>query len=84
VTNVTVRVVPRSDRTGVDLSSGRIVIRVRAAPREGRATEEAGRALAKALDVPASAVTLRRGPRSRDKVFEVAGLTRNEVLQRLR
>jgi uncharacterized protein len=83
VTIVTVRVVPRSDRTLVEASEGRIVIRVRAAPVEGKATEEARRALADALDVPASGVTLRRGHRSRDKAFEVAGLSRDEVAQRL-
>jgi hypothetical protein len=81
---VTVRVVPRSDRTLVEVSEGLIVIRVRAAPVDGRATEEARRALADALDVPASDVTLRRGHRSRDKFFEVARLSRDEVAQRLR
>jgi uncharacterized protein len=81
---VTVRVVPRSDRTVVEVSGGRIVIRVRAAPVEGKATEEARRTLADALDVPASDITLRRGHGSRDKVFEVAGLSRDEVAQRLR
>jgi uncharacterized protein len=80
---VTVRVVPRSDRTVVEASAGGIVIRVRAAPVEGRATEEARRTLADALAVPASDVTLRRGRRSRGKVFEVSGLSRDEVAQRL-
>jgi hypothetical protein len=82
VGNVAVHVVPRSDRTAVDVSAGRIVIRVRAAPADGRATEEARRALAGALGVPPSRVTLLRGPRSRDKIFEVAEMTRAEVLQR--
>jgi hypothetical protein len=80
--SVAVRVVPRSDRTAVDVSAGRIVIRVRAAPAGGRATEEARKALAGAIRVPPSHVTLRRGRRSRDKTFEVAGMTRAEVLQR--
>jgi uncharacterized protein YggU (UPF0235/DUF167 family) len=60
------------------------VIRVRAAPIEGRATEEARKALADALGVPSGDVTLRRGQRSRDKVFEVAGMSRDEAVQRLR
>lgn len=64
--------------------SGRIVIRVRAAPEGGRATEEAARALAAALGVPPSTVTVLRGRRSREKVFEVAGMTGDEALQRLR
>ena len=84
VASVTVRVMPRSDRTAVELSAGRIVVRVRSAPEDGRATEEARKALATALGVAPSGVTLRRGRRSREKVFEVPDLSRDEVLQRLR
>ena len=61
-----------------------IVVRVRAAPEGGRATEEARKALAAALGTPPSAVTLRRGRRSRDKVFDLARMTKEEALQRLR
>ena len=75
---------PRSEHTVVEASSSRIVIRVRAIPDEGRATEEARKALAEALGVTPSRVTLRRGRRSREKVFEVAALTEEEALQRLR
>lgn len=84
VGSVKVHVVPRSERTVVETSSGRIVIRVRAIPDEGRATEEARKALADALRVAPSGVALRRGRRSREKVFEVAELTEEEALQRLR
>jgi uncharacterized protein YggU (UPF0235/DUF167 family) len=84
VGSVTVHVVPRSNRTVVDASSSRIVIEVRAIPHGGRATEEARRALAHALRVAPSGVTLLRGQRSREKVFEVADLTEHEALQRLR
>jgi uncharacterized protein YggU (UPF0235/DUF167 family) len=68
----------------VEASTGGIVVRVRAAPEGGRATEEARRALAVALGTPASAVTLGRGRRSREKVFEVAEMTEEQALQRLR
>jgi len=81
---VTVHVVPRSARTVVEASPSGIVIRVRAIPDGGRATEEARRALADALRVAPSGVSLRRGGRSREKVFEVATLTEEEALQRLR
>jgi uncharacterized protein YggU (UPF0235/DUF167 family) len=83
VGSVTVHVVPRSNRTAVEASSSAIVIRVRAIPDGGRANEEARRALADALRVAPSGVTLRRGRRSREKVFEVATLTREQALQRL-
>jgi len=81
---VTVRVVPKAGRTSVGLDDRGIVVRVRAAPEGGRATEEARRSLADTLGVPGSGVTLRRGTRSRTTVFEVAGLDQQQAAMRLR
>jgi hypothetical protein len=81
---VTVRVTPRSGRTTVEAGSDGLVIRVRAAPEGGRATEEARRALADALGVAPSSVRLVRGSRSRTKVFDVRGLTADDLQVRLR
>ena len=81
---VTVRVVPKAGRASVVLDDRGIVVRVRAAPEGGRATEEARRAFAEALGVPGSAVALHRGTRSRVKVFEVAGYGQAEAEMRLR
>jgi uncharacterized protein YggU (UPF0235/DUF167 family) len=50
---------------------------------DGRATEEARRALAEALGVAPSRVRLRSGAAARDKVFEVDGTTAEEALGRL-
>jgi hypothetical protein len=83
VGTVTVRVAPRSGRTRVDAGSEGVVIRVRAAAEGGRATEEARRALARAVGVPTSSVRLRSGARSRTKVFEVDGLSAADVERRL-
>jgi uncharacterized protein YggU (UPF0235/DUF167 family) len=80
---VTVRVVPRSGRTAVEVAPGGLVVRVRAAPEGGRATEEARRAIASAAGVAASAVRLRAGARARTKVFEVAGMDAGELVRRL-
>jgi uncharacterized protein YggU (UPF0235/DUF167 family) len=80
---VTVRVVPRSGRTAVEASAEGIVVRVRAAPEGGRATEEARRALAEAAGVPASAVRLRLGRRARTKVFDVEGVDAADLRRRL-
>ncbi|HET7309330.1 MAG TPA: DUF167 family protein [Actinomycetota bacterium] len=81
---VTVRVRPRSSRPAVRLDEQGILVRVRSAPKGGRATEEARRALAAALGVPGPGVRLRRGTRSRVKVFEVDGLGQVEAEVRLR
>jgi uncharacterized protein YggU (UPF0235/DUF167 family) len=74
-----VRVTPRGGRDAVEgieaLSDGRPVlkIRVRAAPEEGAANEGVRRLLAKALNLPASAVRLEAGPTARLKTFLIAG-----------
>jgi uncharacterized protein len=81
---VTVRVGSRSSGTSVGLDDRGILVRVRAAPEDGRATEEARRALAEALGVPGSGVSLRRGGRSRTKVFRVEGVDQREAEMRLR
>jgi uncharacterized protein YggU (UPF0235/DUF167 family) len=80
---VTVRVVPRSGRTAVEVGAEVVRVRVRAAPERGRATEEARTALARALGVPPSAVRLLAGASSRTKVFEVEGMGEEELRRRL-
>jgi uncharacterized protein YggU (UPF0235/DUF167 family) len=82
--SITVRVTPRSGRTAVENGSDGVVVRVRAAPEGGRATDEAARALADALGVPRTRVRLRSGGRSRTKVFDVEGLSSQDLLHRLR
>jgi len=79
---VTVRVRPRS-RRGVGATEAAVVIGVASPPVEGRATEEARRALARALAVQPSSVTLRSGATARTKTFLVAGLSAAEVRQRI-
>jgi len=80
---ITVRVVPGSGRTAVESIPGGVVVRVRAAPEGGRATEEAAKALAAALGLPRTRVRLRTGARSRTKVFDVDGVTLDELRRRL-
>ncbi|HEX9890504.1 MAG TPA: DUF167 family protein [Actinomycetota bacterium] len=82
--SISVRVSPRASRPGVSLDAGGIHIRVRSPAAEGRATAEAARLLAEALGAPPSAVSLRSGPRSRSKVFRVAGMAPEEAVRRLR
>lgn len=81
---VTVRVIPRAGKTAVTLEERGVVVRVRAAPERGRATEEARKALAAAVGVPVAAVTLRTGATARTKMFEIDGLGPAEVALRLR
>jgi uncharacterized protein YggU (UPF0235/DUF167 family) len=82
--SLTVRVVPRSGRTGVETGERGVAVRVRASAEGGRATEEARKALAHALGTTPSEISLRKGRPSREKVFDLAGMTEEEALQRLR
>lgn len=76
---VRVRATPRGGRDAIDgveaLSDGRRVlkIRVRAVPEDGAANEGVRRLLAKALRLPASAVSLEAGASARLKTFLIAG-----------
>jgi uncharacterized protein YggU (UPF0235/DUF167 family) len=79
---VPAQVRPRS-HPGVEVAEGRLVIRVAAAPVGGKATDEARRALAEALRVAPSRVTLLTGARSRTKLFLVSGLNAQSVSARL-
>lgn len=63
---------------------GTILVRVTAAPEEGRANEMALAVLREALGVPRHAVRLVSGGSAREKWVEVDGLDRADVEQRLR
>lgn len=79
---VALQVRPRS-HPGIQITDAGLVIRVAAPPEKGRATEEARRALADALEVPPSAVALRSGPTSRRKTFTVEGISVLDARTRL-
>ena len=81
--SITVRVTPRSGRTEVEERPDGVIVRVRAAPEGGKATDEAARALAATLRVPRTRVRLRSGARSRTKTFEIEGLSAREIARRL-
>ena len=74
---------PGSKAPGVVISGESVTVRVREPAIEGRATEAARRAVATALGIPQSAVTLVRGATSRHKSLAIAGMTKDEVLRRL-
>jgi uncharacterized protein YggU (UPF0235/DUF167 family) len=66
-----VRVTPNARRAGVDLVEGQIRIGVTATPEDGKATEAARVALATALGVAKTRLTLVRGATSRNKIFQL-------------
>lgn len=66
---IAVRVTPNARRVGVDLVEGQIRIAVTETPEAGKATEAARTALAKAMGVAKTRLTLVRGAAARDKLF---------------
>lgn len=69
---VLVRVIPRAGRDEVGgTRDGALLVRVKAPAVDGAANEAAAKALGKALGVPAAAVRIERGARSRSKLVSV-------------
>ena len=71
----------RADRVA-GVRGGSLLVEVRAAPERGKANEGIVRVLAEALGLKTSAVTLKSGPASPNKVF-VLPLESRVALQRL-
>ena len=81
---VRVRVQPRAARDEiVGWRADALAIRVTAPPVEGRANAAVTALVARALDLPPSAVQVVRGERGRDKWLRVAGLSPADVRARL-
>jgi uncharacterized protein len=69
---VTTRVVPRAAANGVGGErDGALLVRVTAAPADGKANAAVVRVLAKVLDLPPSEVRLVRGAAARTKVLSL-------------
>lgn len=74
------RIIPRARKTEVDgVHAGRIRIRLNAPPVNGAANRELCKFLSSRLGVTTRAVQLIRGEKSREKLVEVAGMTKREA-----
>lgn len=82
---ITVRATPRSGRDSIAVGAGGVLsVHVTAAPDEGKANAAVCRVVADALGVPKTAVTVVRGRAARVKTLEIAGLSEEQVAERLR
>ena len=68
---IAVRVTPRASRARVTVEEGLIRVYVTVVPEDGKANRAVQEALANALGLAKSRLTLIRGHTSRDKVFRV-------------
>jgi uncharacterized protein YggU (UPF0235/DUF167 family) len=78
-----VRVKPGAKSTFVSINHGQVNVSVTAQAREGKANAACRKALAKALDLRASAFTLIRGEHSRVKIFRLTGIAPAELAVKL-
>lgn len=68
---IAIRVTPNARRPGVELVEEQIRVAVTETPEAGKATEAARAALAKAMGVAKTRLTLVRGATARDKLFRL-------------
>lgn len=66
-----VRVTPGARNEGVEIASGRVLVKVRAKPEDGKATAAVIALLAQAMAIPPSQIALLRGATSREKLFRI-------------
>jgi len=79
-----IRVHPRAKKNAITGELGdALKVSLTAPPVEGRANEACIEFFAKLLRVPRSSVTIASGQTNRNKVVRVAGLTANQVRNRL-
>jgi uncharacterized protein (TIGR00251 family) len=81
---LTVRAQPRASRNAIVMEAdGRIRVAITQSPVDDAANRAVCRFLAKELGLPARSVALVQGARARDKVVHIAGLTPEQVHERL-
>jgi len=66
-----VRVTPGARSEGIEITDGRVLVKVRTKPEDGKATAAVAAMLAAALGVPPSQIALLRGATSREKLFRI-------------
>jgi uncharacterized protein YggU (UPF0235/DUF167 family) len=81
--HIAVRVKPGSKQPGISVENGALVLRVRERAVEGAANEACIRALASALQLAPSRITLLQGARARKKRFAIEGVDEAEARRRL-
>jgi uncharacterized protein YggU (UPF0235/DUF167 family) len=68
-----VRVTPGARTETLEISEGRVLVKVRVKPEDGKATDAVLNLLAAALDLAPSRIELLRGATSREKLFRIGG-----------
>lgn len=81
---INVRVIPRSSKNTLEWENGSLKVRLTAPPVDGAANEALLILLAQRLDLPKRDIQIVQGTASRHKIVEIAGMTLEELEQRIR
>ncbi len=79
-----VRVQPRAKRNSIEVVEGsKLKVYVTTPPEGGKANDAVVALLAKSLGVAKSEVRILRGHKSRDKLLDIEGLSKDDIIARL-
>jgi uncharacterized protein len=81
---INVRVIPRSGRNTLEWEEGGIRARLTAPPVDGAANAALITLLAERLALPKRNIEIVRGATGRQKIIEIAGMTMEEVEQKIK
>jgi uncharacterized protein len=83
VPEIPIRVTPKSSRTKVEWGESGLRVWVTAPPADGEANDALIEAVAKAVGIAPSRISIVRGHSSRDKTLSIVGLNSDEIRQKL-
>lgn len=79
-----IRVTPKASRDRLDSSGDTLKVYTTAPPADGQANKAVINLVAKALRVPKSSISIKRGESSRDKLLWIDGLDPKELVTKLK
>lgn len=81
---ISVHVIPRSSKVSIEeFGADEYKVKIHTPPIEGAANRELIRLLSETLDIRRSQIQIRSGAKSRTKVLEILGLSREDVAARI-
>ncbi len=81
---INVRVIPRSSKNMLEWEDRALKVRLTAPPVDGAANEALLSLLAQRLDLPKRDIQIVQGTAGRHKIVEIAGMTLEELEQKIR
>lgn len=81
---ISVQVIPRSNKNGIEWNQGKLKVRLTAPPVNGAANEALIALLAEQLGLPRRHISIVRGATGRQKTMEIVGVTPEDVQQKLK